>query len=222
MLAAPCRRLFHFLNSMKNRSKKIQPVYWRLYEWLTYSGDPRRPSAPKLHKNDQEVYDRLIQLRTLLLQKGHSYHDAMLIMCKMYSISDTQFFQDYRGLCMLFGDLEKESREFEKLRLKELAMKAYQLAIKKEDSKAMSSAIRNLITLGGFDREDPDTIDPERLNPGAYALVLDEETRRVLNSLVQGSSVINLNQVLTDGRKHDDAEEIDFETLAGGPDPAGD
>lgn len=203
---------------MKNRSKKIQPVYWRLYEWLTYSGDPRRPSAPKLHKNDQEVYERLVQLRTFLLQHGASYHDAMKMMCKNFQISDTQFFQDYRGLCLLFGDLEKESREFEKLRLKELSMRAYQMAIKKEDSKAMSAAIRNMITLGGYDKEEPEAIDPERLNPGAYALVLDEETRRVLNSLVQGSSVINLNQVITDGRKQDDAEEIDFEPLTGGAD----
>jgi hypothetical protein len=201
------------------RYTKVPAVYLRIYEWLTYSGDPRRPSAPKLHKNDMEVYERLVQLRTCMLQSGMSMQEAMAFMMTTFDISHAQFYTDYRGLATVFGDLEKENREFEKLRLKSLAMKAYRLAEIKEDSKAMSSALRNLIMLGGFDKEEPDSIDPDRLNPGAYALVLDDDTRKVLNSLVQGTGTIILNELIENGKT---AEDIDFEPVTGGPDQKGD
>jgi hypothetical protein len=144
----------------------LPKTYYRIREWMLYDGPAERPSAPRLWDEDRLVYERLIQLRTLLFQKAHDYHDAMKVMMRTYGISEITFNRDYRGLTYIFGDLEEESKEFERARLKAIGWKIMQDCLAKGDNKTATSMHKNLIALGGHDREDADPIDPERLDPG--------------------------------------------------------
>lgn len=195
------------------------PVYNRIRDWLMYDGDERRPSAPKLLKDDQIVWDRLQYLRSLLTQKALSYHDALPVVMRTYNISEATFWRDVRGLNYIAGDLEDENRSFEKIRLKELALRAYQMAVSQKDNKGMSAAVRNLIQLNGFDREEENGIDPEKLNPGMYALVLDETAREFFQQML-GQGSVNLSKFTNQQpEEYVEAEIIDDD---GGSDQSGD
>lgn len=168
----------------------LPKTYDRIRDWMLYDGPAERPSAPKLWDEDKVVYERLVQLRTLLFQKAYGYHDAMGVMMRTYGISEATYNRDYRGLIFIFGDLEAEGKEFERMRYKEIQQKILQQCLSVKDWKGANTAMGNLIRLGGHDREDADPIDPERLNPGLYALMLDAEVRDfLLDSLASRGSL---------------------------------
>lgn len=197
------------------------PAYNRIRDWLMYDGDPKRPSAPVLLDSDHVIYDRLQTLRSLLTQKAYSYQGAMPIMIKTYQISEATYWRDVRGLRIILGDLEDENRAFEKHRLKELAMMAYQMAMTQKDNKGMTQAVKNLIILNGLDREEDNGIDPEKLNPGMYALVLDEAAKGFFNHLLEGQGSVNLSN-FTNPQKEEYAEAEVISDDDGGVDQSGD
>jgi hypothetical protein len=189
-------------------ARKLPMTYERIREWMMYDGPEERPSAPKLWEEDKVVYGRLIQLRALLFQKAHDYHDAMKVMMRSYGISEVTFNRDYRGLIYIFGDLEAESKEFERARLKAIGWKIMQDCLSKGDNKTATSMHKNLISLGGHDREEREGVPLEMLNPGAYALVIDEAGQKALAALMSAGPVINLGDLMGE-----DAQEIDFEEM---------
>jgi hypothetical protein len=180
----------------------LPKTYYRIREWMLYDGPAERPSAPRLWDEDRLVYERLIQLRTLLFQKAHDYHDAMKVMMRTYGISEITFNRDYRGLTYIFGDLEEESKEFERARLKAIGWKIMQDCLAKGDNKTATSMHKNLIALGGHDREDTDPIDPERLDPGMYALVLDAEVRELFMRSLASAGSLDVSKLM-DGLAED-------------------
>lgn len=197
----------------KYKKRSLPAGYGRIREWLEYDGDPRRPSAPKLWDADKVIYERLIQLRTLLFQKAHDYHDAMKVMMKPkekggYGISEATYNRDYRGLIHVFGDMMQESKEFEKLRLKSTAFKILQKALSTNDLKSANSAMANLIKLGGHDRDDAEKIPLEMLNPGAYALVIDDAGQKALAAMTSSGPVLDLTAMM-----QQEAEDIEHEEI---------
>lgn len=178
---------------------------------MLYNGPDERPSRPVLFEEDKVVYARLLQLRALYFQKSQSYQEAMLVMCETCDISEATFNRDHHGLIYVFGDLEAESREFEKQRIKEMALRSFRLAEEKQDSKGMTAALGILVKLGGFDRDERDGVPLELLNPGAYALVIDEAGQAALKALLGAGPVVDLSALMGD-----DAQEIDFEEMKPG------
>lgn len=202
----------------KLRARKLPAGYDRIREWLHYDGDPRRPSAPKLWKEDKVIYDQLVQLRTLYFQKAHDYHDALIVMMKSYGISEATFNRLHHGLIYIFGDMEKESKEFEKTRLKATAFKILQKALSTSDLKAANSAMANLIKLGGHDRDEGDKVPLEMLNPGAYALVLDDTALKMMQLLDKGGPIDDLTSLsLPDAEVEDIEHEVVTEIEAATP-----
>lgn len=193
---------------MAIQSRKLPLTYDRIREWMLYDGPEHRPSAPKLWEEDKVVYDRLVQLRALLFQKAHGYHDAMKVMMRTYGISEATYNRDYRGLVYIFGDLEAESKEFERMRYKEIQQKILQMALAANDLKAANAAMANLIKIGGHDREEREGVPLELLNPGAYALVIDEAGQQALKALLGAGPVVDLSALMGE-----DAQEIDFEEM---------
>lgn len=183
-------------------------TYERIREWMMYSGSPQRPSAPKLWEEDKVVWERLVQLKALLFQKAFSLNDAQAAQMKMYNISEATFYRDYKGLVYIFGDLLEENKDFERSRLKEIQQKVLQMALKNNDLKAANAAIANLIKLGGHDRDDKESVPLELLNPGAYALVLDEAGQKAIKALLDAGPVVDLSSLMGE-----DAQEIDFEEI---------
>lgn len=197
---------------MDNKKKyHNHPVIERLRNWLMYDGDPNRPSAPKVMEEDLKTWERLQFLRTLLTQKALSYHDCLPIMCKTFDINENKYWADVRGLCSLVGDLEANNRDMERVRLKELSLKAFQMAAKKEDSKGMSAAVANLIKLNGFDRDEPEKIDPEKLNPGMYALVMEEDVRQLFYNALTQTGSLDMSRLLQNVSEA--AETIPYEQI---------
>lgn len=181
---------------MAIQARKLPATYERIREWMLYDGPAQRPSAPALWEEDKVVYARLLQLRALYFQKSKSYHEAMLIMCETYDISEATFNRDHHGLIYIFGDLEAESREFDKQRIKEMLLRAYRMAEEKQDSKGMTAAAAQLLKLGGHDREERDAVPLELLNPGAYVLMVSEEDKQLIrNALMSGEGVIDVDSM---------------------------
>lgn len=186
--------------------RKLPASFTRIREWLLYDGDPKRPSAPKLWEKDEENYEMLVQLRSLYFQKVFDYHDAMKVMMKEYGISEAQFNRLHHGLIFIFGDLEAESKEFEKQRYKAIQMKILQKALSTNDLKAANTAMSNLIKLGGHDRDEGEKVPLELLNPGVYALVIDDAGKKALAALTEGSAVIDLGEMMRESAKVEDIE----------------
>lgn len=177
-------------------AKKIQremPVIERIRDWLN-----DETGRVKLHDGDETVWGRLQILRSLLTENAYSVNDALPVMQKSTGISEATFWRDVRGLFSLFGDIMISNREGRKYLLSELNMKTFQMAAKKEDPKAMAAAVKNMITLEGFDREEVEVLDIDRLKPFVVT-VLDEDTRQVLNRLREGDGVIDLTEIVKNG-----------------------
>lgn len=183
------------------------PVADRILEYLQYHGDPRRPSAPKLSERDKEIWVRWQAILSKILKEGLSWADAKAVVCRTFNISEATYWRDVRGVSSIYPDVVEVNREMRKIQYREMAQKAWQIAAKKGDAKAMSSALKNLISLDGFDRDVPDKIDAEKLNPGLYTIVLDDNTREMLRLLRKQSSVIDLTKLARE------AEEIEHEEI---------
>jgi hypothetical protein len=199
---------------------KLPLCYERIRDWLVYDGPAERPSAPKLWMEDKVVYERLVQLRTLLFQKAYSVNDAMSMMIKTYGISEATYYRDYRGLEFVFGDLVAEGKNFERLRYKEIQQKILQMALANKDMKAANAAMSNLIKLGGHDREDVEAIDPERLNPGMYALLLDSEVRDFIMGALASRGSLDISKLMDSMAQdieveNENADEKDGDTQPG-------
>lgn len=186
---------------MSLRQRNI-PVNDRIRDWLMDTSGRK-----KLSEADQVVWGRLQTLRSLLTENAYSLHDALKVMQKSYDISEATYWRDVSGVFLIFGDVVESNRQAQKWILYELGMKTFQLAAKKEDVKAMASAHRNLLALMGFDRDEADGIDPEKLNPGMYALVLDEQAKEFFENLLVGQGSVNLS-VFTKKQEFDEAEII--------------
>jgi hypothetical protein len=190
------------------KPRKYGATYERIREWLLYDGPEERPSAPKLWEEDKVVYERLVQLRALYFQKALTYHDALKVMAKQYGLSEATFMRDHNGLIYVFGDLQLESKEFDKIRLREIQFKILQQCLANGDMKSANQAMGNLIKLGGHDRDEGEKIPLELLNPGAYALVLDEAGQKFANMLLNSGPVVNLTDLMAQ-----DAQDIDYEDM---------
>lgn len=191
------------------KARKYGACYERIREWLLYDGPEERPSAPKLWEEDKVVYERLVQLRSLYFQKALTYHDAMKVMGKQYGISEATFMRDHNGLVYVFGDLQMESKEFDKIRLREIQFKILQQCLASGDMKSANQAMGNLIKLGGHDRDEGEKIPLELLNPGAYALVLDEVAQKALSAFLNAGPVLDLSQL-----KNEAVQDIDFQEVS--------
>lgn len=200
------------------KARSLPQTYGRIRDWVLYDGPAERPSAPKLWDEDKVVYERLVQLRTLLFQKAHGYHDAMKVICRTYGISEVTFNRDYRGLIFIFGDLEAESKEFERMRYKEVQQKILQMALANNDLKTANAAMANLIKLGGHDRDDAEMIDPDKLNPGMYALMLDGDVRNLFLGWLASRGSLDISKMMDSMAqeaeiiKNEDGDEEDGDT----------
>ncbi len=171
--------------------KRGIPVIERIRDFLLDDTD-----RIKLLEDEQRVWSRIQSLRSLLTENAYSIHDALPIMQKSYGISEATFWRDVRGLFSLFGDILVSNRQGQKWLMYELGMKNYQMAAKVGDVKAMASAHRNMITLLGFDRDEPETIDPEKLNPGMYALVIEEDVRELFSAALSSAGSLDVSKLL--------------------------
>lgn len=193
------------------KARKYGAVYERIRDWLLYDGDEKRPSAPKLWEGDQEVYERLVQLRALYFQKAFTYHDALSVMVKQYGLSEATFMRDHNGLIYVFGDLQLESKEFEKIRLREIQFKILQKCLSNNDMKGANASMSNLIKLGGHDRDDADRVPLEMLNPGVYVLAVSEsDIGLIRQSLMSGEGVLDLDKMDREAQR---VEDIDHEEV---------
>ena len=170
----------------RNKKTDIQAI---LDYYLDKHGDI------ELTNHQEDVRVRLSTAYTMLVNYN-SEHQIMPILQKHFHISEAQARRDIKNAVFIFGDITKTSKEGQRNIVYEYAVKAYQVAYSKRDSKAMSMAVGNMIKLRRLDRDDPDMPDFQRLQPNVYPIILAPEVEPVMKKLLAQPGAMNLSKLM--------------------------
>jgi hypothetical protein len=122
---------------------------------------------------EKEILERWDAAFTLLVNY-HSNEQAIPLLMSRYNISRAQAYRDIRNARDLYGDINKTSKEADRIIALEWTIKTFQLAAKQRppDLENMNRAISNYIKLKALDREDPETFREEDLQQHNFYMIL--------------------------------------------------
>lgn len=158
------------------------------------------------------VQDRLRRVRTahagLLGFKSHFIIIGTLM--KEYNLSQVQAYRDINLAYNIFGDFRKANKEVKRHISEEMALKTFRLAEAQGDLKVMALANKNYTEASGIKIEDPDLPDWEKLQPSAYAIIVDDRIEGMLQQLLEGpSGSINLSNIMNKTAQNAEYSEIE-------------
>ncbi|HAN19625.1 MAG: hypothetical protein A2X13_14705 [Bacteroidetes bacterium GWC2_33_15] len=140
----------------------------RIKGYMIY-GESRIP----LSKKEKDVLERLDAAFTLLVNYN-SNEQAIPLLMNRFTISRAQAYRDVRAARDLYGDINKTSKEADRIIALEWTIKTFQMAAKQRppDLGNMNRAISNYVKLKALDREDPETFREEDLQQHNYYMIL--------------------------------------------------
>lgn len=140
----------------------------RVKGYMMY-GENRVP----LTKKEKDILVRWDAAFTLLVNY-HSNEQAIPLLMTRYKISRAQAYRDIRAARDLYGDINKTSKEADRIIALEWTIKTFQLAAKQRppDLENMNRAISNYIKLKALDREDPETFREEDLQQHNFYMIM--------------------------------------------------
>lgn len=152
----------------------------------------------KLTDKEQRIFDRYRELFHLLCE-FNSNEEAIKIHSKNNDISPMQAYRDLKAATDLFGDVLQTSKEAKKYVVEQYAMEVLKMAknSKNPDLKEMNAAIKNLIEINGFKRDDSDLPDVSKIQPpvqilqisidfltSSFSNVIDDKAKDKINKLL--------------------------------------
>lgn len=140
----------------------------RIKGYMMY-GENKIPLSVK----EKEILDRWDAAFTLLVNY-HSNEQAIPLLMTRFTISRAQAYRDVRAARDLYGDINKTSKEADRIIALEWTIKTFQLAAKQRppDLDNMNRSISNYIKLKALDREDPETFREEDLQQHNFYMIL--------------------------------------------------
>ena len=133
-----------------------------------------RNEVDDLTQHQQAVRDRLLQVQSLML-KGKPTFEIISVLTKDYNVSESQAYRDLRNATTLYGDLRKAEKEGIRRYLYDMFLEDYLAARADGDRKAMGTFQKNLISVSGVDREDPDTVDMSKIEVPPVIMIFGKE-----------------------------------------------
>jgi hypothetical protein len=133
-----------------------------------------------------------------------------------FGISIAQARNDVRNMKHVFGDLEAVPKSAHRERAREMALAAYEVAQKAEDSDGMTKATKVYALVSGLEKEDTEPFDIDRLmKDRMYVEVMDPQLRSMLlNMLDQSGGVLDTSLMFEHANKAREAEEFtDYELI---------
>jgi len=163
-----------------------------------------RNEVQELTPHQEVVRKRYLQVQSML-SKGSPTFEIVSVLEKDYKVSSAQAYRDIRNATNLYGDLRKAEKEGIRWILYDMVMEDYQDARGEGDRKAANAAMKNLITIAGVDREDPELPDFGKLQPPPIVLLFSEEMERQI-AATEGKGVVDLTELFLQKNAVEDAE----------------
>jgi hypothetical protein len=135
------------------------------------------------------IYAKLLQMEPVL-----TYNEIVNILVVNHGVGERTAYRLIKDAEHLFGDFQKANKNILRMRAQEMALQAYNVALKQKRGKDMAAAVKAYIDAGGLNREDADLPDFKNLEPHLLIMLLPEEQKQLLNSLLS-QGVLNLNKV---------------------------
>jgi len=151
-----------------------------------------------------EHYERVKACYALLL-KGRTHRDIHKKLGKMFNISYHTIYRLIKSTEMLFG-AQRINKEIKRHIAANMALQAFNLAVKQKDNAGMSRAVGAYIKATGLENEDPDLPDFEKLQPSLILTVLPDHAQKALLTMLKGG-VVDLNTM-------PDIQDAEYEELS--------
>ncbi len=133
----------------------------------------------------------------LLADGSRTQGEVVREMMDHYGMSMMTAYARIRDSKALFGDVVKANRAVEAHVQYMRAETIYQRALENNDLELALKAVDTMAKIRGLDKEDLAGIDPSKLEPHQYQLVLDPRMEQFLK-LVLNSGRVNLTELLGD------------------------
>ena len=163
-----------------------------------------RNEVQELTPHQESVRQRFLLVQSML-GKGSPTFEIVSVLQKDYDVSSAQAYRDIRNATNLYGDLRKAEKEGIRWILYDMVMQDYQQAREEGDRKNANASMKNLITIAGVDREDPELPDFGKLQPPPIVLLFSEEMQAKIDS-TEGQGVVDLTELFIGKNKVEDAE----------------
>lgn len=122
-----------------------------------------------------------------------TYGEIVASLQYQFGVSVAQARIDIRNMRHVFGPLDEVPKAAHRVRAEQMILKAYNMALQKEDHDAMTRATEVYVKITGIDRDDAERVDIEKLmKERTYVEVIDPTIRNLLlNFLAQSGGVVD-------------------------------
>lgn len=167
------------------------------------------------NKISQQGIDRILRLRSAFtlwnkypLKKEAEIRDFLI---KSSGVERTAAYEDIQILKILLGEFQETSKEFHRFRFNTMINNAYEMAERKQDARAMSSAAGNYAKYNQLDKDDAvkipwDEIIPQRFEPTSDPTVIGIKPISNIREKIAAMKRKYINDIAEDI----DYEEVDF------------
>jgi hypothetical protein len=150
-----------------------------------------RISDDELTASQREYFNRLKACYKSIL-KFDARSTTLKKLCKTFDISDRTAHRIYADTEYVYGTTRKHNRDFKRLKAEEMAMRAYGIALKKGDAKAMVQAVNSYIRATGIEQDEIDIPNFQELQPGDVITLLPPQIETAI-TLHLNAGVVDLN-----------------------------
>lgn len=180
---------------------------WYLQGGPNYSDDEGEAAGViQLTDKEKELKKRWQSIFALLLNY-HSQEQAVAVHMEQFGVTRATAYRDVRQALALFGDIKESDKKAYAHILVEYQMKILQLSLKKGDLATARAVVMDMAKIKGVDRDDPEGLDPSKLEAHEYIYLLPEALRKYMADQIKGGTV-NLNDMK--------AEDVEFEDVSDG------
>lgn len=161
-----------------------------------------------LTKKQEQIRARLEQARALLYE-GEPSADVIDKLVALFEISNTQAWRDVKAAEILFGKVDKASKEGRRAVLRTTIQRARKKANEEGEWDAVSKMDANLIKLDAMEKADAELPDFGKLQPSIYVIVVDDRLSRLLDKAFSKSGTVDADKILPNVK----IEDADFTEL---------
>jgi len=147
-----------------------------------------------------------------------TYGEIVASLQQQFQISVAQARNDIRNMRHVFGALDEVPKAAHRVRAEQMVLKAYNMALAREDFDAMIRATDAYARIVGLDKDDAERVDIEKLmKERTYVEILDPALRTLLlNFLLQSGGVVDSAAFFEQVHPVQDSPAFtDFEEVAG-------
>lgn len=173
----------------------------------------------KLTQRQEDMRRRMDQAKALFLARK-TYTEVYTTIAEEFGVAISTARYDIAAAMKLFGDLERVPKEAHRARAVEMALETFAVAKEAGDAPGMAKATMAYMAATGVDKDDPDTVDLDKImKERTYIEALDPALRELLlNFLAQSGGSVDTAKLFETIYAAKNEEYVEYEAL---PDDAG-